>query len=328
MAASDPRPPLDPSLQALIDGIDILSTVDMDAIRRRTTGQSFETLLKRYPTLLHTEYTVPPTSGTNPDGVKLSVLHTSTSTSTERPCLFFVHGGGQIAGNRFYTLDVVMSYFEGIDIVFVSVEYRLAPEHQAPAAFNDCYSSLIWAANHAGALGIDANKIMVCGISGGGPMAAACTLTARRKQYPKIYAQMLLCPMLDDRNNTVSSKQFYGNSMWNGATNTMAWDLVLGSRRGTKDVSELMAPARAVDLSGLPPTFIDVGECEVFRDEVVAYASKMWECGSSAELHVWPGAFHGFDVMGGDVPVARAAVAAKIAWVQKMFGSVENVAKD
>ncbi|RFU34706.1 hypothetical protein B7463_g1633, partial [Scytalidium lignicola] len=117
-------------------------------------------------------------------------------------------------------------------------------------------------------------------------MTAASVMVARNKQYPKLHAQMLLCPMLDGRVITISSKQSHTNTPCSGVFNATAWETVLGDRRRTPDVSELLAPARATNLSDHPPAIIDVGECEVFRDEAVAYASKMWECGSSAELYV------------------------------------------
>ena len=95
---------------------------------------------------------------------------------------------------------------------------------------------------------------------------------------------------------TSSCNQFANKGPWLGEHNIASWDLVLGERRGTKHVSIYEAPARATDLSGLPPTRLDVGSAELFRDEVVAYASKMWEHVDQVELHVWPGGWHAFDV--------------------------------
>jgi acetyl esterase/lipase len=104
---------------------------------------------------------------------------------------------------------------------------------------------------------------------------------------------MLLCPMLDDRNDTTSARQMAGLGVWDQTSNNTGWTALLGAARGP-DVSPYAAPARATDLSGLPPAFIDVGSAETFRDEDVAYASRIWAAGGRAELHVWPGGFHGF----------------------------------
>lgn len=105
----------------------------------------------------------------------------------------------------------------------------------------------------------------------------------------------------------------------------MAWDLVLGPKRGGGDVSELVAPSRATDLRALPPTFIDAGACEVFRDKAIALASVMWKCGVSAELHVRPGAYHGFDMLSSqDAPVAQASVQTKKSWLGRILAARER----
>lgn len=170
--------------------------------------------------------------------------------------------------------------------MFVTVEYRLAPEHRAPAALNDSYAGLIWTAERADELGLDPAKIMIMGGSGGAPIDTGCAILARNRQHPKLCAQMLATPMLDGRVDTLSSKQFDNIGPWNGETNRMAWDCVLGSDRNGPNVSELVSPSRATDFAGLPPTFLDAGDAEVFRDEAVAYASTLWKSDVSAELHV------------------------------------------
>lgn len=131
---------------------------------------------------------------------------------------------------------------------------------------------------------------------------------------------MLSITMLDDGNNSISAKQFDWGVIWTQRMNGEAWNHVLGPGHGG-NVSELQSPARATDLSGVAPAFIDVGECDVFRDEAVAYASQIWKSGSSAELHVWPGSYHGAPQLEADVPVARAATEAQKNYIQKLFGS-------
>ena len=133
---------------------------------------------------------------------------------------------------------------------------------------------------------------------------------ARDRGGPALIGQFLMCPMLDDRNETVSSHQYVGTGVWDRGSNDPGWTVLLGDRRGTADVSIYASPARATDLSGLPPAFIDVGSAEVFRAEDVAYATQIWADGGVAELHVWPGGFHGFQLMGEDATVARQAVEA------------------
>lgn len=316
------RPPYDPALQPKLDALDLSFFHTIDKIRAVTSVFSAKTVLAGVPHMQHAEYVADSLDGP----VTLSAFSSKSSTNRSRPAVYIIHGGGQIAGNRFSATDSLIGFFEGIDIVAISVEYRLAPEYPAPAALNDSYAGLVWVADHAAELGIDPAQIMILGGSGGGPIAAGCSLLARQNQHPtlNLLAQMLLTPMLDDRGQTVSAKQFEHVGPWCGVTNQMAWDCVLGQDRPAQ-VDYMVAPARATDLTGLPPTFIDVGEAEVFRDEAVAYASLLWKYGVSTELHVWRGAFHGFEMpMPGEsedsqAAVANASIAAKKSWIRRVF---------
>lgn len=144
---------------------------------------------------------------------------------------------------------------------------------------------------------------------------------ARDRQGPALIGQVLMYPMLDDRDRTVSSAQFEGVGVWDRGSNAMGWTALLGERRGTDDVSVYAAPARASDLAGLPPAFIDCGSAEVFRDEDVAYATALWHAGVQAELHIWPGGFHGFDLTAPHTALAHAMTATRNAWVARTLGS-------
>ena len=134
-------------------------------------------------------------------------------------------------------------------------------------------------------------------------------------------AQLLMSPMLDDRDATVSARQYSGTGSWSRESNDTGWNALLGERRKTDAVSIYAAPARATDLSGLPPAFIDVGSAEVFRDEDVAFASRLWASGVQAELHVWAGGFHIFDGAAPAAALSRAALAARDAWVRRTLST-------
>jgi acetyl esterase/lipase len=185
----------------------------------------------------------------------------------------------------------------------VSVEYRLAPEHPHPAPVEDCYAGLKWMVEHAVEIGVDPSRIALAGPSAGGGLAAATALVARDRGGPPLACQILIYPMLDDRNITPSSREFAGIPGWSREANISGWTALLGDKTGTEDVSPYAAPARASDLSNLPPTLIQVGELEVFRDECVDYALRLMQAGVSTELHVYPGAYHGWEIF---VPTASA----------------------
>ncbi|NUO99998.1 MAG: alpha/beta hydrolase [Nonomuraea sp.] len=238
---------------------------------------------------------------------------------TGRPGLYWIHGGGMIVGTPEIDDASMIEYVEQLGVVVVSVDYRLAPEHPHPAPVEDCYAGLVWTAKNAGELGIDPSRLAVGGASAGGGLAAATVLLARDRGGPDVAFQLLLCPMLDDRNTTPSSHEFAEAVVWDRSANLFGWGALLGDRAGGDDVSPYAAPARATDLSGLPPAFVDVGELEVFRDEDIDYAQRLARAGVSTEFHLYPGAFHGFDMMVPDVELSRRARAARLAALRRAY---------
>jgi acetyl esterase/lipase len=191
-----------------------------------------------------------------------------------------------------------------LDVVGVSVEYRLAPETPYPGPLEDCYQGLRWTHEHAAELGIDPDRIGVRGVSAGGGLAAALALLARDRGEVPVAFQLLDSPMLDDRQRTASSRQD-GLPVWSRGSNTFGWRSYLGELYGRDDVPATAAPARADDLSGLPPAFVSVGAVDGFRDEDVDYALRLNQAGVPAELHVYPGACHGFNLLAPDAPVSK-----------------------
>jgi acetyl esterase/lipase len=233
------------------------------------------------------------------------------------PGIVHTHGGGMIIGDRFISNEVYLEWVAELGITVVTFDYRLAPEHPYPAPVEDCYAGLVWAAENAVTLGIDPERLAVGGGSAGGGLAAAVALLARDRGGPRLAAQILICPMLDDRNETVSGHQFSKVGGWDRTSNDTGWNALLGSNRGGPDVSPYAAPARAEDLSNLPPAIIDVGSAEIFRDEDVAYATRIWHAGGVAELHVWPGGFHGFDGAVLDAKLSRISRKTRNEWIRR-----------
>ncbi|MFF1574491.1 alpha/beta hydrolase [Leifsonia sp. NPDC058292] len=231
-----------------------------------------------------------------------------------------IHGGGQVLGTRFFGTPELIELAVDYGMVGVAVEYRLSPEHPGTAAAEDCYAALCWLAANADELGVDRDRLIVSGASAGGGLSAAVALLARDRHGPALAGQLLNCPMIDDRNDTVSSLQYDGIGAWDRNNNDTAWTAILGADRFTDAVSPYAAPARAGDLSALPPAYIEVGSAEVFRDEDIDYARRIWAAGGVAELHVWSGAYHGFSGFSPDANVSRAAIAARDSWLRRTLG--------
>lgn len=242
-----------------------------------------------------------------------------TGVKAPTGALYHVHGGGLFVGEARFDVGAYLDLAAEFPLTVVAVEYRLAPETPYPGPSQDCYDGLVWTAEHADELGVDPARIVLEGSSGGGALAAGVALLARDLGGPAPLGQMLLSPMLDDRDDTPSAAQMDSVGVWDRTTNATAWGALLGEARGGPDVSPYAAPARAADLAGLPPTFIDVGSAEILRDEVVGYASRIWRSGGAAELHVWPGAFHGFEHALPLAALSRDAMAARSRWLRRLL---------
>lgn len=243
------------------------------------------------------------------------------AVSTPTAAIYHTHGGGMIMGTNRTGMLGMMGLAKELSLAVVSVEYRLAPECPHPAPVEDCYAGLAWTAAHAAELGIDPARVVIGGASAGGGLAAGVALMARDRRGPDLFGQLLLCPMLDDRNDTPSARQMAGLGVWDRTANDTGWRALLGDACGGADVSPYAAPARATDLSGLPPAFVDVGSAETFRDEDIAYAGRMMQAGGQVELHVWPGGFHGFDGFVPTAAVSRDAVAARANWLRRLLAA-------
>ncbi|MEU1820358.1 alpha/beta hydrolase [Streptomyces roseifaciens] len=203
--------------------------------------------------------------------------------------IIWLHGGGFVMGDLDTEHPWAARIADGAGAVVISVGYRLAPEDPFPAALDDAYAVLTWAADHAAELGIDPERLAVGGHSAGACLAAALTLRSRDQQGPAIRFQLLNQPGLDDRQETWSAKNFTETPWMNRDKVTAIWRHYLGSAPATP----YAAPARAADLSGLPPAYIATAELCPNRDEALVYGMRLLQEGVSVELHQWAGTFHG-----------------------------------
>jgi acetyl esterase/lipase len=222
------------------------------------------------------------------------------------PCILHLHGGGYVAGKASELEDIHRALAAELRCAIVSVDYRLAPETAFPGNVEDAYAGLDWVMREAGAWGIDPARVGVMGESAGGGLAAALALLARDRGEHRLAFQHLIYPMIDDRTCVREAHPFAGEFVWDADKNRFGWAALLGQAPGGADVSPYAAAARAQDLAGLPPTFISTGALDLFVDEDLDYAQRLIRAGVPTELHVYPGAFHAFNLVAG----ARTAQAA------------------
>lgn len=324
MTAVRAHPPFDPELAVILDALPPemqrpLVVEDLPEWRENIVLalSATEDQLTRGGAVHVSERQIPGPEGA-PD-LTIAIMRPSAGEGPW-PGIYHTHSGGMVMGDRRTGLAEIAEWVERLGVVAVSVEYRLAPEHPYPAPVDDCYAGLTWTAAHAAELGIDPERLIVAGASAGGGLAAALALMARDRGGPPISHQILMCAMLDDRGITASSHELDGEGVWDAPTNLFAWTALLGDARGGPGVSPYAAPARAEDLTGLPPAFVDVGSVETFRDEDIDYAARLSAAGVSVELHVWPGGFHCFDMAAPDTALGRAAREARLSYLRRALG--------
>ncbi len=244
-------------------------------------------------------------------------VHRPRGTTGVLPCVYSIHGGGYVMGS--YTMDDARfdSGCPQLRCVGVSVEYRLAPETPYPGPVEDCYAGLAWVHAHARELGVDPARIGILGASAGGGLAAGLALLVRDRGELPVAFQLLIYPMLDDRQITPSSQ--VEAPIWNPAANEFGWRSYLGPLYGSDDVPPYAAAARATALEGLPPGYVMVGTVDGFYDEDVDYALRLNRAGVPTELHVYAGAPHGFDLMMPEAAVAKRARRATIEWLERQL---------
>lgn len=315
------RPPFDPELEVVLDGVrQLIGEFNDDTLAKIRAVMADGAPGMPKPDLTVggavtvAERTVPGPEG-QPD-ITLLVLSPSTGNGPW-PAIYHTHGGGMVIGDRSSGVELFLPYVTEIGAVVVSVEYRLAPEHPDPAPVEDCYAGLVWTAKHAAELNIDPGRILIAGASAGGGLAAGTALLARDRGFPRLTHQVLICPMIDDRLETPSSRMLDDEGVWDRNANLYGWTSLLGDRRGTDEVSIYAAPSRAADLSGLPHSYVDVGTVESFRDEAVAYAQRIAEAGGRVDLHMWGGGFHGSDLMVPHAALSRASNATRDEFIRR-----------
>lgn len=247
------------------------------------------------------------------------LVYLPTPVQGPLPALLWIHGGGYVMGSADAEDLRMKNIVSSLGCAAVAVDYRLAPETPYPGPLEDCYAALKWLYIHADELLIDPLRIAVGGASAGGGLAAALALLTRDRGEVSLLFQCLLAPMLDDRTCTLAEPHPYtGEFVWTPQANRFGWTALLGQEPGGPDVSPYAAAARAEHLEGLPATIINVGALDLFLEEDLEYARRLMRAGVPTELHVHPGAYHGF-ILVTDAQVTQAAWRDQLAALQRAF---------
>jgi acetyl esterase/lipase len=242
-----------------------------------------------------------------PDGVAIGVRHYVKEGTSPSSALLYLHGGGMFCCSLDTHDPLCRAYASEAGVAVIAPDYRMAPEHPHPTPVEDCYAALVWLAGHAGDLGIDPAQVAVGGDSAGGGLAAGVALLARDRGGPSLALQLLVYPMLDDR-TTTPDPEIAALTTWTYDDNITGWGALLDGAQA----DAYAAPARAADLAGLPPAYLEVGQLDIFRDEVLDYAARLSRAGVPVQLHLYPGVPHGVDVFAPDTESAQRALAERL----------------
>ena len=311
------EPFYDPEIRAVLEAGPSLGTVNARTLEKvRANRLLLNEQVELSNEVERTDHTVPGSDGA-PD-IRLRV-HRLREAVGDLPCLYWIHGGGYVLGAPEQDDLRFDRWCQRFNLMGVAVQYRLAPENPYPAGVEDCYTGLSWVKEHGGELGIDTSHIGIGGPSGGGGLAAALGLMVRDRGEFEVDYQLLIYPMIDD--TCTSATANLDVPVWDPESNEFGWSSYLGELFGTDDVPAHAAATRATDLSRLPPTYIMVGTLDGFADEDIDYAQRLNHDGVAVELHVYPGAPHGFEGFAPGAALSRQARNDINKWLGRQLGS-------
>jgi acetyl esterase/lipase len=308
---------VDPEVAPILDGYQAfeITAATLPAIRERmgTPPPGGPDPAELFPGVTRTDHVIPGLDGDPDIGI---LVYEPAERATPAPALVWIHGGGYIIGAAENEDLLCRRVAAQAGAVVASVDYRLAPETQAPGSVHDCYAALRWV-HENGALGVDAARVAIGGASAGGGLAACLAILARDRGELPVSFQLLIYPMLDDRTaSTTDPGSYVGEFIWTPASNRFGWASLLGHEPGGEGVSAYASAARVESLEGLPPTFISVGSLDLFAEEDLEYARRLLRAGIPTELHLYPGGYHGFNM----APNARITTA----YFRDMIGALDR----
>lgn len=237
---------------------------------------------------------------------------TATSTSSPGPAVYYLHGGGFICMDVEIYRTRLKNLVSDTGVQIFAPDYQLSPEVHYPVALEEAWAGLRHLVENASTYGVDPARIAVMGDSAGGGLAACLALKARDESLsPPLAKQILVYPMLDNTNiKPITALEPF--LTWTYDDNITGWGAYLGDGVEKGVVPQYAAAARAATVAGLPPTYMDLGELDIFRDEDLEYARRLAAENITTELHVYPGVPHAFEVFASDSSVAKQA------WANRM----------
>lgn len=308
---------VDPELLPLIDAFPPV------ALSAELLAPMREALNVRFDMLAEPELALEWHAAAGRDGAKPVdlLLVRPTANGKLRPAILFLHGGGMVVGSAHGFRHNAAALAQEHGAVVVSVDYRLAPETPFPGPQEDCYAALAWLADNATSLDVDPSRIAVMGESAGAGLAAALAVMARDRGEYRLCGQILVTPMLDCR--TGGPESLYDNPttgefIWTRESNAFGWTALRGEYRADDHRAGWFSPALAADLTGVAPAMIVIGSLDLFLDESLAYTARLSAARVPTELHVYPGAVHGFTLIAAS-RVARRASRDVAAAIDAMF---------
>lgn len=252
------------------------------------------------------------------DGAKIRFLLYAPKQCAERtPCLLFLHGGGFVFNAAPHHFALARRFTKELQVKTVFVDYRLAPKYKFPTAPNDCLSVYRWVITNAGKLGVDTEKMLVCGDSVGGNLATVLCLMAKDAGLTLPKAQMLLYPFVDRRMNTESYRRYTDTPMCNSKDMEKYLKMYIKSLDSTQ--IPYLSPMEA-SLVGIPPAYIEVAQYDCLRDEGIKYSEALEQCGVYTELHEIKAAMHGYDIAK-DSGLLKEIMGVRLRFLQKILNS-------
>jgi acetyl esterase len=232
------------------------------------------------------------------------------AAGTSMPIVLHFHGGGFVAGDLDTHDSIARYYAKHADVIVIGVDYRLAPEHRFPAAVDDAYAAVTWAADHARELHGDAGRVAVTGDSAGGNLSAVVCQLAKERRGPRIAFQALVYPVVDfDLRTSYPSRTQFGGGEYFLSNRDMEWFASLYMSDVEREVGDpRVSPLSARDLSGLPPALIVTSGCDPLRDEAKAYADRLASAGVAVEYRCTEGTIHACMSFAGAIPAGLEAL--------------------